>query len=452
MRRYFVELVFALASVGVAFAAHGDPASTATPAPPSPAALLRDPNALARWLHRADAEVLASAARVEAANATAAQTHVLPNPTLEVDVGGFVLGQTNPAGLGLRQTTAVTTGLTELIELGKRGARQRAAGLRANEAVEASVGVLGGRVNDAMGALGKVAYLSARRASLAANLADAKHMLALEKIRLDHADLSGADYGRIELDTQRVELDMDRTEADLISATTACEAAIYAPCPAAAFDDKILDDAAQVPAALSPDAVDSAITSRPALAAQRIEAGALSSDADVAIARRIPDPTVGVSYTHDNNTVAGDQGDSLALSLSIPLPLFDRGNNDAGAARANAKVIAAEEQVTRRHDRGEVAALTTLRTALERAIKTLRDDAVPKSADLLKKSRASFDLGNSDLSDLLIAEKAHRDLLLQLLDTEFELFQTRSNLRQDLGLDDAAARTATQGSQQGTPP
>ena len=326
------RLVTSFALVGMATFAATAHADTA---PPSAVSLLTDPTALAEWLRDHDAEVIASGARIEAAMAAERQAHVVPNPSLSLGYGGLVLGGFNWGGATPTQnvsffsTPQITVGIGELIELGKRGPRGQAAELRAKEAVESAVGILGGRVSDATAALGKLAYLSAKHATLAANLADAKHLLALEKIRLDHDDLSGADYQRIELETQRIELDMDRADADQTSARAACEAAVYATCTVEGFDESTLSSAAQVP--VVPD-VTAAVIARPALAAARMEASALGHDAELAHARRIPDPTVGISYTWDDMPSAvGDQANTLMFSVSLPLALFDRRTGDAPA-------------------------------------------------------------------------------------------------------------------------
>jgi len=91
---------------------------------------------------------------------------------------------------------------------------------------------------------------------------------------------------------------------------------------------------------------------------------------------------------------------------------------------------------------GQVEALVAQRAQLEAAVARLTSDTVPKSAQIVAQTRRAFDLGQAPLYDLLLAERAHRDLLLELLDTRFDLFTVRAQLRQQLGLDDQAARDA----------
>jgi len=130
------------------------------------------------------------------------------------------------------------------------------------------------------------------------------------------------------------------------------------------------------------------------------------------------------------------------FTIGIPLPIFDRGNHDEAAARATARATAAEAAAEVRQATGQAVALLAQRAMLESAIATLTSDAVPKSAQIVERTRRAFDLGQAPLAVLLLAERAHRDLLLELLDTRFDLFNVRAQLRRELGLDDQAARDA----------
>jgi cobalt-zinc-cadmium efflux system outer membrane protein len=427
-------------------------AARAEPAPPLRSLLTR-PGELAAWLRERDPLIDAQRARVDAARAAARQTRVLPNPQLNLGVSDLVIGQTNAQNggpgsenppLSLGKTLIFTAGIDQLIELGKRGPRQNAADLRVRAAAETATGTLGARVGEATQMLGKLAYVAARRSAAAANLAAAEKLQASEKIRLDHSDLSALDFARIELDTQAVALQLARAESDVAAATAACSAMLYAPCSADGLDDAALDAGAPLPAA-EPSAqalAQALIEARPARVASRLEVEALGWDATLAHNRRIPDPTIGAGYTLDNLTISGDQHQSLMFTLGIPLPVFDRGDHDEAAARATARAAAAEDRAAVRDAAGQVEALVAQRAQLEAAVARLTSDTVPKSAQIVAQTRRAFDLGQASLSDLLLAERAYRDLLLELLDTRFDLFNARAQLRQQLGLDDQAARDA----------
>jgi cobalt-zinc-cadmium efflux system outer membrane protein len=342
--------------------------------------------------------------------------------------------------LSLSQTTNYQIGVGELVELGKRGPRQTAADLRTREAGETAVGALGARLGDATAALGRLAFDAAKRDVVAANVSAAKQVEQLEKARLDRKDLSESEYARIELDTEELELQLGRAEAELQSALATCSATLYARCSAAGLDARSLDAAAPLPEQLP--APDQAIANRPVRAASRLEAQALGWDATLADRRKIPDPTIGAAYLLDNLTIAGNQHEQLIFSLALPLPLFDRGNHDAAAARANAHAVEAQDRADIAQALGTVDALLAQRDTLEKTLHKLEVEEVPKSTQIVDQTRTAFDLGQARLADLLLAERQHRDLLLEVLDTRYDLFNVRAQLRQALGFDDDVARTA----------
>jgi cobalt-zinc-cadmium efflux system outer membrane protein len=411
------------------------------------AKLLAEPEQLAAWLGDRDPMVESQRAKIAAAAASARQTRVIPNPTLNLGVSDFVLGQTNnstnsPATprLGLGETLIYTAGVDELIEIGKREPRQNAADTRHREASETAVGTLGSRLSDATQNLGKLAYVAAKRTVVATNLEAAKKLMDSEKKRVDLKDLSPLEFARIELDTEEIELQLTRADADLATAIATCAATLFAQCNATGLDASTLDAAAPLGEAIADPT--SAIETRPARVASKLEGDALNWDAKLAHNRRIPDPTIGVGYTLDNLTVSGDQHQSLLFSVGIPLPLFDRGDHDEAAARANARSIAAEDAAAVRDARGQVEALIAQRAALEATLAKLEHDAIPKSTQIIQQTKTAFDLKDARLADLLLVERSHRDLLLEVLETRFDLFTVRAQLRQQLGLDDKAARGA----------
>ncbi len=335
-------------------------------------------------------------------------------------------------------TSNISVGVSELIEIGKRGPRRDAADLRTREAGETAVGSLGGRLNDATTTLGKLAYVVAKRDLVAQNLQAARTLQDKEQNRRDKQDLAGNDFSRIELDTQALELDLARADSDVAVAIATCSATLFAACSAGGLDAAVLDAAAPLPDALPQ--TEPAIAERPTHQAQRLEASALGEDATLAEHRKIPDPTLGLTYTYDN--LNGNLPQSIVVSVGIPLPLFDRGNHDAAAARANARSLGAQEQALVRVEGGVVHALVEQATNLKATLARLEHDSVPKSQTIVVNTRKAFDGGQSGLADLLLAERQYRDLQSQALDTRFDLFNARVGLRQSLGMDDQAARVA----------
>ncbi len=437
-----------VASVAIALVASSSQADTGHADTGAPVrALLADPAQLAAWLRDHDPTSRASQAKVEQARELAQQAGVYQNPQLSASLNNISVGVATPAmpplsptpgPTGLTQTTNVAVGVSELFEIGKRGPRREAAELRTREAIEASVGSLGDRLSDATVALGKIAYVVAVRDVARQNLDAAKQLEANERIRLEHKDLAGIDFARIELDTQELEVELTRADADIAVALTACTATLFADCSVDGLDVATLDTAAALPAELSDPA--RTVAERPSHQAQRFEASALGQDAVLADRRKIPDPTVGLTYSYDNYTVAGNLPQSIAVSIGIPLPLLDRGTHDAAAARANARSIELSEDATIRTELGSIQGLRKQFLAVKATLDRYERESLPRSNAIVEQARKAFDLGQTGLAELLLDERAHRDLVHKILDTRFELFNVRAQLRRALGSDDLAAR------------
>jgi len=420
--------------------------------PPAIHVLLAKPAQLAAWLREHDPTARASLAKIEQAHALAEQAGVYPNPQLSLGVNDVALGAGNqPPGdatamagaargpTSLFQTSNIGIGVSELFELGKRGPRRQAADLRTHEAIEISVENLGGRLSDATVALGKIAYVVAVRDVTKDNLDAAKKLEANERSRLEHQDLAGIDFARIELDTQELEVELTRADADIAVALAACTATLFADCNIEGLDVATLDAAAVLPAELADFA--RIVVDRPSHQAQRLEVSALGEDAVLADHRRIPDPTLGLTYTYDNYNYSGSLPHSISLSVGIPLPLLDRGNHDAAAARANARSIEMQEDATIRTELGSVEGLRKQYLAVKASLDRYERESLPRSKAIIEQARKAFDLGQTGLAQLLLDERGYRDLVRKILDTRFELFNVRTQLRRALGLDDLAARS-----------
>jgi outer membrane protein TolC len=78
-------------------------------------------------------------------------------------------------------------------------------------------------------------------------------------------------------------------------------------------------------------------------------------------------------------------------------------------------------------------------------LQKLEQEQLPKSTKIIEQTKRAFDLGEVRVADVLLVERAHRDLLSEVLETRFDLFTVRAQLRQALGLDDEVARGVTSG-------
>jgi cobalt-zinc-cadmium efflux system outer membrane protein len=400
-------------------------------------ALLRSHGELVAWVRGHDSEVAASVARVRQAQADASASRLLPNPIVDASLGDLVVGPSNPSGLGFSDTAIYSVGISETIELAKRGPRGRAADLRARSASLASSTTLSTKVAEARRALGRVVYLTAKQGILREQSEAAKAVAALERVRLDQGAISGNDFDRLLLDTTSLEVELWRNQSELDGALANCRAALFAPCevPGATLAD--LEQAAVLPSPLP--GLPSALEQRADVKALGLERDAAREDAVLAARRALPDPALRIGYTHDNLIVSGDQENTLSFGLTFPLPIFDRGQHDSTRALARALELEHTQQAALVSASADVEELASRRAFLQRGLETLEKEAIPRSENILLTTSKAFDQGQVSLTDLLIARRTHIGLLLGVLDLKFDFFSVRSELRRVLGLDLADA-------------
>lgn len=427
--RFMSSRVIALA-VGLVLAI----ARSAAAAPPEAArarALLADPAALSRWLEKRSSEVGAARAQVEQSRAEARAARLLPNPVADFSVSNFSVGETTPRGLGPGRTLAFDAGISELIELGKRGPRAAAADLRVQAAQKLATATLSQRVSEARLALGRAIYARERHKVLAASLSAAEESAAVAQRRLEHQALSGVDYDRVLLDVASLASEVRRSRAESEAALATCSAALLAACDLADADVSALD-AVPLP---SPAADD--VAKRADIAALRLQVDASRADATLAARRAVPDLTFRLGYTHDR--FPGNNANTLALSVALPIPLFDRGQHERARALAAADELGRSARALAELSRGAIAALEARRRAAERNLESLRKETLAKARSVLVAQERGLGLGETDVTDLLLARRHVIALELSSLDLRFELFELRSELRRLRGVDDQPA-------------
>jgi outer membrane protein, heavy metal efflux system len=404
----------------------------------APGGFLSDPSALASWLAARNQDVLSAAARVRQAEASLAQAHLVPNPTLFASAGDYAVGETNPPGLSYSDTAVYTTALGETVEIGKRGPRISAAGNRLEAERQSYADTVARVTGDARAALARVVYLRARLAFLEESLLAGRQIETLQRSRLDNGDISGSDFDRLLVDTSLLESDVARTRAETGEAIAACGAVLYAPCDGSGPDLAAIVAVTEVPAV--PD-VESALSMRPDLRSLDLQAEAARDDALLGRRRRVPDPTLSLTYVHDNLVISGDQPKTLALGVGFALPVFDRGQHEFERAGAAAAEIDAAARDARTRARAELVGLQERRAFLDQTLHDLQEQAVPRAKGVLDATVSAVGQGGLSMTDLLLARRTHTDLLLRVIDLEFDAFNVRNDLRRGLGLDAAVARS-----------
>lgn len=136
---------------------------------------------------------------------------------------------------------------------------------------------------------------------------------------------------------------------------------------------------------------------------QALSRRAEAADLDGRAAKRggIPEITVGIGPKYVDNGSTDDNG--VALSLAIPLPVFDR--QQAGQQRAAAEALQAraEYRLAKHRAEGELRGLHRQAAGLRATAADYRSRAVAASPDLLRIAETAYQGGESSLLELLDA-------------------------------------------------
>jgi outer membrane protein, heavy metal efflux system len=405
------------------------PATNTAPADsaaPLALASLPDENGLAALLWERSPEFALSRARLVASQAELVRARQLPNPTLDIAANTLPVGPTNPPGLNrLTQVPNVGAGLSSLIELGKRGPRSASA-----QAALASTALdvqsdLRTRTYDVLERAAEVATAEVRLAELERLAEDAARLTELQRVRAQRGDTAGLDVDRATLEETQLQGQLAEERAQLAEALLQCSQTVGLSC--APFGSR--EAASQfLSERLARPLPASEVQRRPDLLS--LEAQRRSAQSSLTLARRrwIPDPTVRAGYLRDQFLISGNQRDSVGLSLSIPLPVFDHGQADALAASAQASASErARAQLTTQAER-DAQTLTTQRDALAARRERVRNQTLPLAASLVKRLEATVKAGGASLQDLLIARRTYGQLLLDAADIDLAAFRVSVDL------------------------
>jgi cobalt-zinc-cadmium efflux system outer membrane protein len=415
----------------VSAAAAGAPAETSAATRVSVAALLRESSRLAAWLDNHSPEIHAARARLAQSSADTRQSHLLQNPVLDASLGNVALGSTNPAGLGFSQTAIFNVGLSQTVELGKRGPRIAGAELREKSASLQLLASERNQLSSARFALGNALYRGLRVAIFEESLHDAEHAADLERTRYEQKALSGTEYDRLLLDLANLRAYFERARAEYGAALADCTAALGADCELGGARE---DDLATTAPIDVTQASAARLERRPDLQSLEAERQAAERDAALARGRAIPDITLRLGYTHDRFLVSGDNLNTLSFGVALPLPVFDRGQHDSGKALSRAVELRDTRRSLLLQARADLAGLVTRKATLEKVLAGIEHESLPRSSSVLQSTQTAFDHGGVSLTDLLLARRTHIALQLTLLDERFELFGIRNELERVLGL------------------
>jgi outer membrane protein, heavy metal efflux system len=382
-------------------------------------------------------DIIAARLDVEAAQVERVAAGIYANPDLSYTYGNIVLGSGNPEGQGVRPGAfdqgVQTIGISQVLDLWfKRSLRKQAA----DHGVEQARLSLEDALREVAYAV-RSAFADVAREQEEKQLAHDMRVRYDETIRLTRArfkagDISENELRKIELEGlkyQNAEID-EELELDVARHKLAALLGYGSP---AALPSVAAERPPERAPLSSPPLVDRALRERPDVRALRV--ARLKADAGLRAAHREPwpDPQLGVAYTHDEFTISGDNPDTLAVTLSFPIPLFDR--NQAGIGRASVEVKRSENDEARlslqvQREVGEAVR----HYERSRVLLDVYEGGMLERADLaLRAAEKSYKVGAVSLLELLEAQRTYIDTRAQYLRTAYDYRQATIDLDHAVG-------------------
>jgi cobalt-zinc-cadmium efflux system outer membrane protein len=373
-------------------------------------ATLTETDAIRRGLARPELSDL-DTAQVDMARSDVTAAGVLPNPTI---------GYTSDRGRGTNLNNEETWLLSQSFDLsGRRGLRREAAESR----VEAAYS--GNRLRHAQWTAEirhRFHETLFKQEVVRATEAWAQRFKRVEGIieKLAKAgEASGYDRRRLARERQNAELRLNSAKSDLERAAQRLAALLGAP---GNLPETVVGDLLPgLPLAMADDVRN--IERRPDLQVLSRRAEAADLEGKAAGRGWIPDVTLGVGPKRRETSLGNET--STVVSVSVPLPVFDR--QQAGQQRAAAEAMNArgEYNLARARAEGELRGLYQQMERLIRTAKEYRAGALAETPEILRIAESAYKGGESSLLELLDAYRGALDTEINALELDWKARQAR---------------------------
>lgn len=358
-------------------------------------------------------------ADVARAVADAQKAQRLPNPQLDVGLNTLPIGPSNPTDLKdpWLNVPNLAVGVSVLLELGKRGPRQEATQQAARAASLTALETLRQKVFELEDVMGDVAGAQVRVDYLTALVDDATRLSTLQRQRAEKGDASELDADRAQLELEGALSLLGDAREEQAERIAACSLLLGVPClPFDSVRDAngFLDRAAPVNA--------EALAQRSDLEA--LDASARSARAAQALANAgwLPDPTVRVGYVRDQFVISGNQQNSLFVGVSLPLPLFEHGQDDAAAAGVAAQRAERQREQLLESARTQLEQLDGQVTRATQRQDRLRARSLPLARGVVERLSQAVNRGAATIEELLLARRSLVELSLSANELDRSLF------------------------------
>jgi cobalt-zinc-cadmium efflux system outer membrane protein len=351
---------------------------------------------------RQNRQILASRLQIAEARGELRQAGIRPNPSLETS---FASGEP----LGSAGESDFVVGYSHIFELGGKRDRRVSSASLGVAASEQTVSELERALRTNI----KARYVSALAA--AENLATAQELLRITtetlritQARVEQRESPALDARLLRVEASRLQSDSLIFEGALVRSLGELKTLVGIE----PGEELLLKPEAGLPVVLisRDEAVERALEKRPDVQLAKVEEKRGAAAYELERANAVPNLTTTIRYSNVrsrfsqlglNGSRIADQDNIIGVGISIPLPFRDRnqGNIEAASARKSAATL--RREYLERQVRQEVlSAFSHYETA--RQAKALFDsDVLSQSEENIRTLRASYDLGETRLADLL---------------------------------------------------
>lgn len=361
------------------------------------------------------------------------QARLYDNPTLDLGVGTWPVGGLTPADLDRPYANVPNygAGVAYTFPVGKRGPRQQrarqlawAASARVDQQARESTLALAA-------VLGELATTTLRQQGIAELLAGGERSLELADARLRAHFGTPLEVDRLRVDVERMRQQLLGVEAETQAQLAACTELLGARCESfenasAARDylEQWLSDSSTASAAH--------LRERPDLRALDFEIAASRAEGKLAAAQALPDPTLRLGYMHDRFVISGNQRNSLNLSVSVPLALFDHGQVRERAASASRRALIEQRERSVSAARARIPTLAQRLTLQRERCGSLTSSVLPQARGVLHELEHAVENQLLPLTDVLQARRGVAELLIEEAESCGDAYQAALELMQEL--------------------
>lgn len=352
------------------------------------------------------------------------------NPVLQASIGR---GGDEDLGVSLSQRLDIA---------GQRQQRLDVAGLGV-ERVKAEIArVRQTALAETKGAFFNLLYWQERLALAKAMVAVNGDLDRIAQIRLKAEDIAPVDATLVRLAYETAQAGQTEVESQLAVARTALNRLLGRPMTDAVTVAGVLPPTAAPPVATA--ALTEALGHRPDLQAIDLQRRRLEAELLLWQREAIPSPTLGLDYGRhsesslDWNSPVQFQNHSLALQVSLPIPVVDRRQPEQARTRAELQALEARRAALAATIAQDVTqAVTTWR--LRRAPAATYAAMLPKLEANVALLRSAYREGQVDLQRVLLAQDQLVQTRTALLDVQRQLRQAEVDTEHALGRLDVPA-------------